>query len=392
METGSSRTFLVLCLLASVWANDLTCEEDLEEVGGVKCKNIPQNLAGLNDIDLSPFGTISKMKLILADEARDPSTTDDHVEAELKLFLDNLSSSLLELFFIRFNGLLTNTALRNLQHLTTLTIVKSDLPSLPDYLFAGLGNLTSVMIKEASFDTINQLVFADDTQKKSVSPIKKLKFESCNINSITDKSLFHLKDLEILDLSHNNINSIISDFLKWLLKLKKIDLSQNSISNLDEDVFKFNKQLKEIDLNNNDLTVLPCMLFKWQIQLKTLNLTGNALTDIQCHMAQRQNRHLEKLDMTGNPLPLPYAQLLEHPTRGVNFKLNKKFLKIQEKHGNVTEDGKVRDLAGKLKADVCQICESALPPRRKLKMRIDEFIMDKEDKWSSDGEQNGNGL
>lgn len=366
------KFLLPLLLLTPFTTATIECGEDLDEPGCVKCKNIPQDLTGLETVDLSPFGVVSKLKLVLADEADDPSIVDSVVEEKLKQFLDTLSTSLLELFLVRFNGLVTNYAIRNLQHLQSFNIINSNVQSLPDYLFENLEQINSFTIKEGNFDTINQETFGDSTKagKEYVSPLKKLKLENCNIGSLQDKSFFYLKSAEVLDLSGNNIQSIDSSFLKWMIGLKKLDLSNNGIEVVPEDLLKFNRVLRSIDLHGNDLDNIPCEMFKFQIDLKQVNFTNNKLTKIQCHWIVRQGRHLQEVEYSGNLFHKGFAKNLNH-TRGVNYKLTKMLLKF--------ETGEKED---KKREFICQQCEKNLPPRKKIKLKTDQWQDEKNMKWN----------
>lgn len=139
---------------------------------------------------------------------------------------------------------------------------------------------------------------------------------------------------------------------------------------MSDDLFKYNRDLRTVDFYNNDIAELPCDLFKWQIDLKEVNLTSNALDHIQCHWITRQGRYLKAVDYTNNLFHKAFAQLLEH-TRGVSFKLQKKFMK--------TETG---DKVEKKQAFICQQCEKNLPPRKRLKLKTDEWQMEKKGRWA----------
>lgn len=159
-----------------------------------------------------------------------------------------------------------------------------------------------------------------------------------NISTIANKAFIRLKQLEVLDLSHNMLTTkelkpqvfegpYDPDEYLPLDSLKVLRLGYNQLHSLDEDLFEHMPNLQELSLIGNtfkvidklseiaiagvhslrsldlsymELNDIPEYLFNTPLELEYLNLTGNLLTSIP--MALGYTSKLKWLSLDENPI------------------------------------------------------------------------------------------
>lgn len=93
-----------------------------------------------------------------------------------------------------------------------------------------------------------------------------------------DPHIYHLKQLNFLDISKCNLSDL-SDGLSNLSELTKLSLQRNAISKLPDALGALNN-LRFLDLSFNLITSLPSAIFDGLSQLETLMMDSNNLTQL----------------------------------------------------------------------------------------------------------------
>ncbi|XP_078688980.1 uncharacterized protein LOC144920576 isoform X1 [Branchiostoma floridae x Branchiostoma belcheri] len=118
---------------------------------------------------------------------------------------------------------------------------------------------------------------------------------SCRGLTEIPPEIFHITDLQVLNLFGNNIEHISGD-IGQLLRLKKLDLGSNSLTSLPPQLCSL-IELEELNLNDNHLTTLPDKFGRLRA-LQVLYLKDNALKDLPHSICDIEE--LERLYITNN--------------------------------------------------------------------------------------------
>ncbi|XP_078614613.1 uncharacterized protein LOC144883821 isoform X2 [Branchiostoma floridae x Branchiostoma japonicum] len=144
--------------------------------------------------------------------------------------------------------------------------------------------------------------------------IRTLKLSNCQLASIP-RSLANLKDLEILDLSHNNLTTLPTRPIRSLPCLKSLNVSHNKIAVIG-DVVKKLQALQNFDVSYNDVGQVPFEILEMESleifscshnkierwlgpsygerkastsPVTSLNMSNNLLTEVPQHVKELKN-------------------------------------------------------------------------------------------------------
>ncbi|XP_078614609.1 uncharacterized protein LOC144883820 [Branchiostoma floridae x Branchiostoma japonicum] len=106
------------------------------------------------------------------------------------------------------------------------------------------------------------------------SSVRSLKLVSCQIACVP-RCLAKLKDLEILDLSHNNLTTLPGRSLHSLPCLKSLNLSHNNITTIGSTVRKL-RAVQNFDVSFNKITEIPYEVLEMQ-NLKNFSCSHNKI-------------------------------------------------------------------------------------------------------------------
>ncbi|XP_059160471.1 leucine-rich repeat and fibronectin type III domain-containing protein 1-like protein [Physella acuta] len=158
---------------------------------------------------------------------------------------------------------------------------------LPEVLSLDLSN-TLLVLKPRMFTglKVSNLFLSSNSIKQipaqtflGLEGLKGLDLSWNHIESV--ESLFHLKSLSVLDLSHNLINSLSLDSFSGLSSLKSLNLKNNSLEDFALGMLLNTPSLELLNLQNN--------------LLRTFYLSENETEDLVIHS-------MKSIDLSGNPL------------------------------------------------------------------------------------------
>lgn len=133
-----------------------------------------------------------------------------------------------------------------------------------------------------------------------------------HVQRIASYAFRKLNSLLTLDMSVNELEHLPRDCLRGLIQLQRLNLSLNSIRELDEFTIEL-KNLEILDISHNQLDRIDRNTFQHLHALLDLRLTGNRLRIITVDSFRFLN-NLIKLDVRGNhfkEIPLEVLNLLE---------------------------------------------------------------------------------
>ncbi len=167
--------------------------------------------------------------------------------------------------------------------------------TLPENLFAGLSNLTSLSLENSEIRTLPENIFTPLTNLKNLdlqsnsgltlyadlfnglSKLKSLDLALINLNKSLSANLFAgLSSLETLDMHNTRLNSLPVNLFTGLTNLKNLKLDFNSFSELRTDFFADFSGLQLLELQFNSFKTLPSNFFDGVSGLH-VNLTNNPL-------------------------------------------------------------------------------------------------------------------
>ncbi|CAD6191299.1 unnamed protein product [Caenorhabditis auriculariae] len=183
---------------------------------------------------------------------------------------------------------------QGLQNLERLELDRCQISYLPEALFAGLGQLYSLIVRNANMTDIPRELFA------------------------------HVPNLMTLDLSGNKLR-IEPYSLRYLSNLVHLDLSENDIAFLTNTLIPLT-MLRVVTIDRNKITNIDFR--RLPEELTDLSLRNNWISTI--HYVPNSARHLRRLDLAGNRLEFfagagssAYINVLPASLRFVDLSSNK---------------------------------------------------------------------
>ncbi len=142
--------------------------------------------------------------------------------------------------------------------------------------------------------------------------------QECNLKNFP-APLCHLKQLNIVSLSHNELTSL-PDCIAEIQALGLLDLTQNQLTNL-PDAFGQLKNLHQLSLDQNQFSTFPMALIECE-NLELFSMSENQLTELpveigqlsQLAMLHLYNNRLQTLPSSVSNLKnLRYVDLRDNP-------------------------------------------------------------------------------
>lgn len=167
--------------------------------------------------------------------------------------------------------------LNNLYKLTFLNLSSNLIKDVEIETFAELLNLEVLILSNNEIFKLPSLVFINNENLASLyldnnplkhfylntsSNIEILSIRNCHLKTFDEQSTQRLSSVVELYLSHNYIESLSARTLAHMKMLSNIDLSHNQLTILDDDVFAYNPHLTKIYLDNNKFDTLPNFYLK----------------------------------------------------------------------------------------------------------------------------------
>ncbi|KAK5642789.1 hypothetical protein RI129_008956 [Pyrocoelia pectoralis] len=224
-------------------------------------------------------------------------TTSGNIWPSLTNFPDNFFKNLpLSVISLEKAGIynLQGQAFKTLNKLHYLELQNNRLSSLPSNLFQDLGELVNLNLSYneirkfenkvfKGLSVLNTLAVAHNklstANKEWFAPLKSLVVLDLSYNAIWKCDL-SLKNLTILNLSHNSFSRIGNETFAGLPKLSELDLSYNSIQNLSLDAFKGLSELRQLNLAYNKLQVIDSRVFRYFRSLNTVSIESNQIRNL----------------------------------------------------------------------------------------------------------------
>ncbi|XP_023230005.1 platelet glycoprotein V-like [Centruroides sculpturatus] len=180
--------------------------------------------------------------------------------------------------------------LRGLSNLKKLYIYENRrLSEIPSGILKKLQNLTTFFASSCSFSSLEEDVFSDLINSKTVT-LKSNKIERLPPNLLRNNIL-----LTVFSCSNNKISTLPTRIFHELSELRWLFLKFNRLENLPEDVFQNLSSLQSLDLSENRLTFLHENIFFPLTNLTFLDLSKNNLTKIIGKLPFGRGKHLNYL-------------------------------------------------------------------------------------------------
>jgi hypothetical protein len=141
---------------------------------------------------------------------------------------------------------------------------------------------------------------------------------------------YEVSTIESLDLSNNQIFELNANFFKSLANLRTLIISSNSLSFLKFDIFNNLINLELLDLSNNQLIELSDGLFYSLINLQFVSINSNFISKINNSLFLNQ-KNLQGLDLSNNQISrIPYRLFYSHLSSLVYLNLSYNYLTQME--------------------------------------------------------------
>ncbi|XP_022909438.2 protein artichoke [Onthophagus taurus] len=185
--------------------------------------------------------------------------------------------------------------------LNELHILNSNLIDFPKDAFKILGNLTLLVIKGHNISSLSPDILADSDlpsrllrfhltegplssiDPNSLQSMRKLKTLDLHGNRLKDlkRNQFRgLREVEVLDLSHNGIIKLDSSHVADLIKMGWCNVSHNLITEIARGAFARNAVLKVLNMSHNKIKRIDSTTFRGMRFLRRLYLSDNLIADV----------------------------------------------------------------------------------------------------------------
>lgn len=121
----------------------------------------------------------------------------------------------------------------------------------------------------------NALVSLDPSSFNALGQLQELYLDSCSLQSIDERALRELTNLNVLSMNHNNFIEVPTDSFSTLSSLKQLFLDSNYIQQLHPYAFRNLLNLEELHINNGSLRELQAQALAGLISLRHLSLAHN---------------------------------------------------------------------------------------------------------------------
>lgn len=217
-------------------------------------------------------------------------------------------------------SILTKQYLRDLDTLQHLRIIGDGRIYISDDLFDSFDNLTSlevnysnISLTEKTFWNMKKLQILDlkyNAQLNAIGPnvfknqnqLRTLTMSDNNLYALTKDSFNGAPSIEILVLAENNLTNISENTFSSLTNLKSIYLRNNNIANFPQKLFQHNKNLEKtsiIELNN--LKTLPTGFLSHLNNLKNVTIEHCQLNAISSDLFEGST-NIKSLSFKSNNL------------------------------------------------------------------------------------------
>ncbi|XP_063968375.1 toll-like receptor 4 [Lytechinus pictus] len=182
---------------------------------------------------------------------------------------------------------LTNETRWSATQLRTFKLAQNRLDNIPDNVFLGLENLTSLDLHS------NPITYLTVESLKGLQQLETLDLSETRLTSIASGTFRFVPNLKILNFRNADLRQ--ANPLRFLIdipNLESIDLSGNNLQTLDlwneyfqVSIFSGNTRLREIRLDNNPIIVdIPARTFENLTSLSILSLNVCGLKSIQANI------------------------------------------------------------------------------------------------------------
>ena len=116
---------------------------------------------------------------------------------------------------------------------------------------------------------------------KSLRKLEEIHIKYSSVPNIGAHSFWGLKDLKVLNLTHNSLSTLMDTNFKGIAALKHLDLSYNLIESVPSAVFRYVKHLHSLNLDHNRISNLVTRIFFGLTRLEHLDLSYNPLGELK---------------------------------------------------------------------------------------------------------------
>ncbi len=196
----------------------------------------------------------------------------------------------------------------DLSSITFLNFLQRDVTTLANGDFAGLTNLTGILL------TGNALTSLPEDLFDGLTNLSELYLNQNDLTSLNSNLFDGLTNLEILHLGNNGrLTTLHQDLFDGLTSLKNLDIGGNGLTTLHQDLFDDLTSLEELDIDHNELTSLNSNLFDGPTSLKELRLADNKISSLNSNLFDGLTS-LEFLSLSGNDITFLSQNLFEELT------------------------------------------------------------------------------
>ena len=115
---------------------------------------------------------------------------------------------------------------------------------------------------------------------KQLKKLEEIHIKWSAVPNIGAHSFWGLKNLKVLNLTHNSLSTLMDSNFKGVGSLKHLDLSYNEIQSVPSAAFRYVKHLHSLNLSHNKIKQLVTRIFFGLTRLEHLDLSDNPLGSI----------------------------------------------------------------------------------------------------------------
>lgn len=172
------------------------------------------------------------------------------------------------------NHLSLGPIFKGLRRLEEIHIISSSVPNIGAHSFWGLKDLKVLNLTHNSLSTLM------DTNFKGISGLKHLDLSYNLIESVPSAVFRDVKHLHSLSLAHNRISNLVTRIFFGLTRLEHLDLSFNPLGELKPEIFSDVPSLKKLSCAACKLQIVGNSILEMISDIKDLDLRDNNLVRI----------------------------------------------------------------------------------------------------------------